>query len=215
MKDKTGATWPQRIYTVNGAFATWKKPVSELPPGTVTFKHKRPGRVKIYAKGAPQIHEAIKSRQFKLMTIAGPKDPALRRTEVVLIGDSQLHSAVFGAGLPAFYMAEVGGLFRWGSKSWSGFSPPDIYQEVVPKGAVAPRVVVLSFLPKYFWHSYHTRGKDAGKINEGANKCKPRPLPPVDGQSGHSRSQPGHVDRNCQDHRLVDKADQGPRHPRL
>jgi len=95
-----------------------------------------------------------------------------------MIGDSQLHSAVFGSGLPAFINAEVGGVFRWGSKSWSGFSPPEIYLEVVPDSAVQPRVAVLAFLPKYFWHAYDQRTKE---INEAACKYKPRPLPPFKG----------------------------------
>ena len=87
-----------------------------------------------------------------------------------MIGDNGLHSAVFGSGLPSFIMNEVGGNFRWGSKSWSGFSPPEIYREVVPDSAVQPRVVVLAFLPKYFWHAYDRDGKT---INEEANKYKP------------------------------------------
>jgi len=67
--------------------------------------------------------------------------------DLVLVGDSQLHSAVFGDGLPDFIFAEVGGVCRWGSKSWSGFSLPEIYLETVPNTAIAqPRVVVVSHL---------------------------------------------------------------------
>jgi hypothetical protein len=175
-KQRTGAMFPQRIITVNGAFTQWKKSrISELPPGTKTYPRKHPGKVAILKKDAPDIESHMKNRQFRIIQIAGPQSNDLRRTEVVLIGDSQLHSSIYGSGLPAFIMAEAGGLFRWGSKSWSGFSPPEIYREVVPDTAVQPRVVVLTFLPKYFWHQYDKKGN----IDEKANKYKPRPLPPI------------------------------------
>ena len=48
---------------------------------------------------------------------------------------------------------------------------------MVPNDAIQPRVVVLSVLPKYFWHSYDRDGN----INEEANKYKPKPLPPLSG----------------------------------
>ena len=119
------------------------------------------------------------SREFSYQKLTLPANLE-RHNDLVFIGDSQLHSAVHGSGYPAFLMNEIGGLFRWGSKSWSGFSPPEIFLEVVPKTAVQPRVVVLSFLPKYFWHAYDRK---SGKINEAANKYKARPLPPVKGGS--------------------------------
>jgi hypothetical protein len=90
----------------------------------------------------------------------------LLRKDLVLLGDSQLHSAVYGSRLPEFIMAAVGGKFRWGSKSFSGFSPPDIYREVVGAGE-PPRVVVLAFLPKYFWNDGHE------------DSYRPRPMPAV------------------------------------
>jgi len=46
------------------------------------------------------------------------------------------------------------------------------YLEVVPDDAPQPRVVVLTFLPKYFWHRYKGKGK---KIRP--SKYKPRPMP--------------------------------------
>ncbi len=165
VKEKSGAMWPQRITTVNNMFKQiGKEKASDLPPGTKTWKVRHPGKLAILRPDAPDLGSTLKQRRFQYMTLKKPPTQGLMRTDFVMIGDSQLHSAVYGDGLPAFIMAEVGGYFRWGSKSWSGFSPPQIYQEVVPNNAVTPRVVVLTFLPKYFWGD----GKRYG----------PRPLPP-------------------------------------
>ena len=94
--------------------------------------------------------------------------------DLVMVGDSQLHTPVFGSGFPDIISAELNGMFRWGSKSWSGFDVPDIFLEVVPPSAPLPRVVVLTFLPNKFY-----QGKKAGKLN-------PKPLPPVSGTPSSS-----------------------------
>ena len=112
-----------------------------------------------------EIKAAVQDRPHRYLNLKrGANVTAAKRgrLELVHIGDSQLHTALFGAGLPEFYAAESGALFRWGSKSWSGFEPPAIYQQVVGDSPT-PRVVVLSSLVKYFY----------------SNKYKPRPLPKV------------------------------------
>ena len=88
--------------------------------------------------------------------------------DLALIGDSQLHTAVFGTGLPGIVQSELNGQFRWGSKSWSGFSPPDIFLEVIPTDVPQPRVVAMWFLPSKFW------AKAKGKY-------KAKPMPAVSG----------------------------------
>lgn len=91
--------------------------------------------------------------------------------DLVFIGDSQLHTAVFGAGLPEFIMANVGGACRWGSKSWSGFSLPEIYLETVPNNhAAQPRVVAV----------FHLFSKLPAKEK---SKFKPKPLPELGASS--------------------------------
>lgn len=179
LKERTGASFPQRITTVNRMFTSIRK--TEVQDGQKHWKVKHPAKVAVLVDGAPDVSDDLANFSFQYLNLkyTGPKGVDYRRTELVSIGDSQLHSAVYGSGMPAFINAEVGGRFRWGSKSWSGFSPPEIYREVVPDKAIQPRVVVLTFLPKYFWHSYHTRGDQRGQINEEANKYKPRPLPPL------------------------------------
>ena len=75
-----------------------------------------------------------------------------KRSEVVLIGDSENHSAVYGAGWPEIFMRTAGGGFRWGSRSGRiSHAPNSVYLEVVPDFAVQPRVVVVTFMAKYFW----------------------------------------------------------------
>ena len=191
-KTKVGASMPQRILVVNRAMMSnveywqrqdktlkrWQAKKKPLPKdkGLIIFKGK--GESTIRPDVPSDCVPALKKLSFKYLNLKGPEDKSLLRTDMVMIGDSQLHSAVYGSGLPEFINSEVGGSFRWGSKSWSGFSPPDIYREVVPDNAVKPRVVVLAFLPKYFWHAYSRDGKT---INEAGNKYKPRPLPPVGG----------------------------------
>ncbi|GEM_PF-850234 len=194
VKTRTGASLPQRILVVNRAMMSsteyWQKkepglkryqakqkgPIPE-DSGLVVFKGKK-GTSALRPDVPQEVGDALRKLEFQFMNLkfSGDRD-ALARTELVMIGDSQLHSAVYGSGLPEFIQAELGGSFRWGSKSWSGFSPPEIYREVVPDTAVQPRVVVLAFLPKYFWHSYDRDGS----INEAASKYKARPLPPFSG----------------------------------
>ena len=142
----------------------------------VEFPPSRKGGPTALHPDAPQdMVDRLKNKTFTYLNLSSQANlPKI--TDLVMIGDSQLHSAVYGSGLPAFYMNAIGAQFRWGSKSWGGFSPPEIYLDVVPNDAVQPRVVVLSVLPKYFWHSYDHR---SGEINEEANKYKPRPLPPL------------------------------------
>ncbi len=191
---RTGASLPQRILVVNGAMMSSTEYWQKKEPGLKRWEAKKKGPVPedaglIVFKGkkgssalrpdAPQeMIAALRKLTFQLVNLKFTgSEEALARTELAMIGDSQLHSAVYGSGLPEFIQAELGGRFRWGSKSWSGFSPPEIYREVVPDSTVQPRVVVLAFLPKYFWHSYDRQGK----VNEEANKYKPRPLPPFKG----------------------------------
>ena len=82
------------------------------------------------------------------------KDPNYnKRSDLVLIGDSQLHSAVYGSGWPAIAMSQIGGTFRWGSRSGGIYhSLADIYLDIVPDYATQPRVVVATTLTKYFWY---------------------------------------------------------------
>jgi hypothetical protein len=87
--------------------------------------------------------------------------------DLALVGDSQLHSPVVGAGLPAFMHAAVGGICRWGSKSWSGFSLPEIYLETVTNEPVQqPRVIAV----------FHLFFKLPAKEK---SEYAPRPLPPM------------------------------------
>jgi len=91
--------------------------------------------------------------------------------DLVLVGDSQLHTAVWGSGMPEFVWSELDGICRWGSKSWSGFSLPEIYLETVPNRAEAqPRVVVV----------FHLFFKLPAKSDSLA-KYRPKPLPPMKG----------------------------------
>ncbi len=92
--------------------------------------------------------------------------------DLVLLGDSQLHTAVWGSGMPEFVWAELDGICRWGSKSWSGFSLPEIYLETVPNKAEAqPRVVVV----------FHLFFKLPAK-EDSLQKYKPKALPPMKGE---------------------------------
>ena len=127
----------------------------------------------ILQDGAPDISEAVKNRKFNYIDLkfSGNRD-SIRTKDIVFIGDSQLHSAVYGSGLPEFYMSAIGGDFRWGSKSWGGFSLPEIYLDVVPDTADQPRVVVASFLPKYLWVGVDPK---SGKPKK--SKYTPKPLP--------------------------------------
>ena len=151
--------------------------------GLYTIKVKK-GEIAVRPDAPADLIPTMQKKQFKYQKLTLPSSFE-RHTDLVLIGDSQLHSAVHGSGIPLFYMNEIGGIFRWGSKSWSGFSPPEIFLDVVPDSAVQPRVVVLSLLPKYFWHSYLR-----GKINHDADKYKPRPLPSVTDKKTSAVSRP-------------------------
>jgi hypothetical protein len=216
---KTGASFPQRILVVNGAFMSladwhvkqnpslkrWQAKKLPKPEGVQVFGGKKPSVARDDL--APEAITAMRNRSFKFINLTGPKEDSLKRTEVALIGDSQLHSAIYGSGLPEFIMAETGGRFRWGSKSWSGFSPPEIYREVVPDSAVPPRVVVLSFLPKYFWHVYDRK---SGEIDEKANKYKPRPLPAVSAPSSAGHSTPATISTRVTITKLSEKPTEDP-----
>ncbi len=137
----------------------------------------------------PEIMPILRKRPMKRLepvyTPRGPSAPARFDTasagywDLVLVGDSQLHSPVFGAGLPAFVNAEMGGICRWGSKSWSGFSLPEIYLETVTNQPQnQPRVVVV----------FHLFFKlPAGQ--DGKSKYAPKALPemraaPAEGDPG-------------------------------
>ena len=197
-KSKTGTMMPQRILVVNRGTYKLEEHLRKLNPDKKRFEIKKMAReMKGFPadanlvefppskKGGPTaLHpdapqdmvEILKNKTFKFLNLS-PTTGLPLVTDLVMIGDSQLHSAVYGSGLPTFYENAIGGQFRWGSKSWGGFSPPEIYLDVVSNDDVQPRVVVLSVLPKYFWHSYDRDGS----INEEANKYKPKPLPPLSG----------------------------------
>ena len=95
----------------------------------------------------------LKDKRFTYLNVKRKKGSAdNRRSDVVLIGDSQNHSSVYGSGWPTIAMSQVGGSFRWGSRSGGiNDSLPSIYLTVVPDWAVQPRVVVVTSLTKYFW----------------------------------------------------------------
>ena len=96
------------------------------------------------------------------------KDPNRNlRSDLVLIGDSQLHSSVYGAGWPAIAMSQIGGTFRWGSRSGGiSHSLPEIYLDIVPDYATQPRVVVATTLTKYFWKPIESGPKAMPKVGE-------------------------------------------------
>ena len=90
-------------------------------------------------------------RQIREGTLADPMH-ANRRSDLVMIGDSQLHAAVYGSNWPTIAMSQIGGTFRWGSRSGPiSHSLPEIYLDVVPDFATQPRVVVATTMTKYFW----------------------------------------------------------------
>ncbi len=181
---RTGASWPQRIAVVNKGLQStkwWKKAnkVDVIPPDVPQFHGGRKTLVPV--NGFPrEAISAMRKRRFNILEVTLPKAErdGLRRTEIVLFGDSQLHSAVFGTGFPEILMSEVGGVFRWGSKSWSGFSPPEIYLDIVPDSGTQPRVAVLTFLPKYFWLDYRN-----GNVRDPVGKYKPKAMPAFSGKS--------------------------------
>ena len=115
----------------------------EFPPS------KKGGPTALHPDAPQDMVDILKNKTFKYLNLSA-LDALPKVTDLVMIGDSQLHSAVYGSGLPAFYMNVIGGQFRWGSKSWGGFSPPKIYLDVVPNEATQPRVVVLSVLQNIY-----------------------------------------------------------------
>lgn len=137
----------------------------------------------------PDVMPVLKKRPMKrLESVYKPKkegDPSRFDTasagyyDMVLVGDSQLHSAVFGDGLPDFVNTEVGGICRWGSKSWSGFSLPAIYLETATNQPEnQPRVVVVFHL------FFKLPASESGE-----SEYAPKPLPemkaaPAEGEPG-------------------------------
>ncbi len=113
----------------------------------------------------PNAPAKLKSRRFEYISkVNVPKGKEHLITDLVLIGDSQLHSPVYGAGWPDIAMGQIQAGVRWGSRSggiYSSLAP--IYLEVVPDFAEQPRVVVITTLTKYFW---------------GDEVSKPRAMPP-------------------------------------
>ena len=102
-----------RITTVNGAIGRFR--TSQVAEGARTWPSKRPNTVMALKPDAPpNLMDEVEKVQVNYLEISGPKDTSLMRTDFVMIGDSQLHSAVYGAGLPAFIMSEVGGIFPLG-----------------------------------------------------------------------------------------------------
>ncbi len=116
----------------------------------ISVVNKRSGHAKTYP-GAPKLLRG--KRKFDIIQSVKPPKTGqdLRKTEVVLIGDSQLHSAVYGAGWPAIAMGQIRAQVRWGSRSGSmSHDLAPIYMQVVPDYAQQPRVVVVTTLNKYF-----------------------------------------------------------------
>ena len=229
---KTGTMMPQRILVVNRGVYKLTDYLKKLHPDKRRFELKKMARemggfpadanlveFPPTKKGGPSaLHPdaplqdmvgILKEKTFKFLNLSSINGLP-KVTDLVMIGDSQLHSAVYGSGLPAFYMNAIGGQSLLGQQIMGGFSPPEIYLDVVPNDAVQPRVVVLSVLPKYFWHAYDHR---SGEINEEANKYKPRPLPLLDGAAATPAAAGN--DRHRQLIRRVRKADQRPKYPRL
>ena len=75
-----------------------------------------------YARDTPDVtFKALTAQHpfefIKVNTDRKKIDGDNRRSELVMIGDSENHSAVYGSGWPAIAMAKIGGSFRWGSRS--------------------------------------------------------------------------------------------------
>lgn len=120
--------------------------------GLKTRNKNHKGWVYVYPPLTPTIIEDLKKLEYAYYHLQGkPSVKEYGRLDLAMIGDSQLHTAVLGSGLPAIIQAETNGLYRWGSKSWSGFSAPDIFLEVIPTSVPQPRVVVMWFLPNKFF----------------------------------------------------------------
>ena len=97
------------------------------------------------------------------------------RSDLVLIGDSQLHSAVYGSGWPEIAMSQIGATVRWGSRSGGiSHSLPEIYLDIVPDFATQPRVVVATTLTKYFWKPVESGPKPLPAIGEKTDEGIPK-----------------------------------------
>jgi len=145
----------------------------------------------------PDVMPAMKKRPMQRLAVVYPtgenkKNPHGRPDvgtqgfwDLMLIGDSQLHTPVFGDGTPAYVWKEVGGVCRWGSKSWSGFSLPQIYLETATnEPRHQPRVVVVMHL--FF---------KLPAAADGKSKYAPRPLPAM--KEALAEGQPGTVPFNA------------------
>ena len=151
-------------------------------PGKTLFKGRSRGKI-IWA--APKNEamvpglQALEKTPFNYLEVkpAFSRPDECSNLDMVFIGDSQLHTAVDGSRLPEIVGAEVGGVFRWLSQSWSGFQAPEIYLRGVlqEKDENHPRVVVAWFLPFKF-------------IKHDKEEYNPRPLPPYQGASPQTAS---------------------------
>ena len=104
------------------------------------------GWVYVYPPLTPTIIDDLKNIKFNYYDLKGKMSVKEHGSlDIAFIGDSQLHTSVLGASLPGSSMAGINAQVRWGSKSWSGFSPPDIFLDVIPTTVAQPRVVVMYF----------------------------------------------------------------------
>lgn len=177
---RTGTTWPQRNIMLNRALTS--VPIADIAEDQPSWpRPKRRDKRYILAPGAPEnLREVLQNRTFDYLELHRSEavDHSLMRTELMLLGDSNLHSPVFGSGLPEFINRSCGGLFRWASTSWGQFKASSLYLRANPDERVPPRVVVVITNPKYFWHTYDRDG------NVARTRVQPVPLPPVTQTSG-------------------------------
>ncbi len=176
-KDKMVIKWPNDFHTASGGrmiagdllaerlqrydFARELKPNTEQTSFNTREQRstkKRIGQVNSkgsYAQDTVAVNHValLKDRTFEVVEYDRKGSGRLpMKSELVMIGDSENHSAVYGTGWPEIVMNKVGGRFRWGSRSGGiGRSMNPIYLDVVPDYAVQPRVVVVTCLVKYFW----------------------------------------------------------------
>ena len=71
----------------------------------------------------------LKNATFTTLTVKSQKLTTKDHgaLDLVMVGDSQLHTPASALASPAIISAELNGMFRWGSKSWSGFDVPNIF----------------------------------------------------------------------------------------
>jgi len=167
--------WPNDFHTADGGrliaarllaermqrygFAReWKKDAENwtLKTDTITSNKTRISVVNSkddWSQTQPDVNKVLFKHPIEI--ISDTIRPSIEKgmvSEVALIGDSQLHSAVHGAGWPDIAMSELGRTVRWGSKSGGiAHSLSEIYLSVVPDYSTQPRVVVVTTLAKYFW----------------------------------------------------------------